>query len=315
MNRNKRRNPFSPYPKGNGPLKILVYGDPGSEKTRRALSMPGPIFMIDMEGGAASYAEIIEGEGHYLSTKSHVEAIEAVDYLLSLPDGAVGTVIVDPIGIIWSSLQNSHVQREVRKKGVPPEEADFNVSVWGKLKRVHGDFLSKLLTAPFHVVLTARGKDKIDGRGKNIGYGPECEKTVPYLVNIVIESRDRGDVVLKDRTGTFRERHSTDKGERVPYTAFLDKAGRRQPEIQTDSDAADEAATGEDWLDDRDHFLTALQGVSVSYDQVVALCRAMNRPEPAKMDNASRRKLIGYLKTPGGLEDVRKANEGSTVNG
>lgn len=35
-------NPFRPYPKGHGFVKLLLYGDPGTLKTRRALLMPGP---------------------------------------------------------------------------------------------------------------------------------------------------------------------------------------------------------------------------------------------------------------------------------
>ena len=50
---------FQPFPKQRGPLKILVYGEPGTLKTRRALQMPDPIFMIDLECGAADYGDLI----------------------------------------------------------------------------------------------------------------------------------------------------------------------------------------------------------------------------------------------------------------
>lgn len=298
------RNPFRPYPKGNGPVKMLVYGDPGTEKTRRALAMPGPVYVIDLEAGAAGYADCLNGDAHYLSTKSHAEVIEAVEYLRSLPPEAVGTVIVDPVGIIWSSLQNAHVAREARRKNIDPEQVDFNVSVWGKIKRVYGDFITSLLTAPFHVVLTARGKDKIDGRGANIGYGPECEKSTPYLVNIVVEAREGGDRVLKDRTGTFEANHRTERGARIPFTAFLERAGDTPAAIQSDTEAADAAANGEEWLKFKGQFMTALEGAGVSYDQAVAVCRSMNRPEPSAMDETSRRRLIAFLESEKGKKAV-----------
>ena len=68
--------------------------------------------------------------------------------------------------------------------------------------------MAGLLSAPFHVIMTARGKEKIDERGNLLGYGYEGEKSTMYLANVVIECQRDGDVVIKDRTGTYPEASS-----------------------------------------------------------------------------------------------------------
>ena len=101
---------FKPFPKGRGPIKLLVYGEPGTLKTRRALQMPDPIYVIDMECGAADYGELVQGKvAFYLRTKSHVDVSDALREVLQKAEGEVGTLIIDPISQVWQSLQNAHL--------------------------------------------------------------------------------------------------------------------------------------------------------------------------------------------------------------
>jgi hypothetical protein len=197
---------FKKFPNQKGPIKMLVYGEPGTFKTRRALQMPGPLYVIDLECGAGDYGDLVDPESSfYLRTKSHTEVADALDELLSLPYGSVGTLIIDPITQIWQSLQNGHVSRTCVRKNKIAEDVHFDVGTWGKLKRGYSDIMAGLLSAPFHVVMTARGKEKIDERGNLLGYGYEGEKSTMYLANVVIECQREGDVVIKDRTGTYPE--------------------------------------------------------------------------------------------------------------
>ena len=128
-----------------------------------------------------------------------------MDELLSLPYGSVGTLIIDPITQIWQSLQNGHVSRTCVRKNKIAEDVHFDVGTWGKLKRGYSDIMAGLLSAPFHVIMTARGNEKIDERGNLLGYGYEGEKSTMYLANVVIECQREGDIVIKDRTGTYPE--------------------------------------------------------------------------------------------------------------
>ena len=185
---------------------MLIYGEPGTFKTRRALQMPGPLYVIDLECGAADYGDLVDPENSfYLRTKSHTEVADALDELLSLPYGSVGTLIIDPITQIWQSLQNGHVSRTCVRKNKIAEDVHFDVGTWGKLKRGYSDIMAGLLSAPFHVIMTARGKEKIDEKGNLLGYGYEGEKSTMFLANVVIECQREGDIVIKDRTGTYPE--------------------------------------------------------------------------------------------------------------
>lgn len=231
------RNPFQPFPSQRGPVKLFVYGEPGTRKTRRSLMMPGPRFVIDMEAGASDYGDLVDlGVDQYLPTKSYVEVGEALDYLLTLPEGKVGTLIIDPVTVIWQSLQMAHVERKSSKANIDPDEVDFDVGVWGKLKRLYGDLMTELLNAPFHVVLVARGAEKINAAGKKLPYGYDGEKSTVFLMNTVIETHADHDVVIKDRTGTYTERQTVDT--RVDFRSLLAKSGTTPVRMQSETETA-----------------------------------------------------------------------------
>ena len=108
----ERESMFRPFEEIRVPLKLLVYGDPGTEKTRRALQMPRPVYIIDMENGASSYASLVEpGQGHYLSTKSHAELSEALEELL-LEDNYITGDIPSELGDLESLGKYFLRQRE-----------------------------------------------------------------------------------------------------------------------------------------------------------------------------------------------------------
>ena len=107
----------------------------------------------------------------------------------------MGTLVIDPISQIWQSIQNSHVQKQVQKKRKDPEDVYFDVGTWGRLKRTYGDIMAAILSAPFHVVMTARGKDHCE-RGNILQYGYEGERsTIP--ANVVIEVEEKETLSLK----------------------------------------------------------------------------------------------------------------------
>lgn len=236
---------FQPFPKQRGPVKLFVYGEPGTLKTRRSLQMPGPLFVIDMENGSCDYADLVNPEiDQYMATKSHAEVSQALDYLLKMAEEAakkklpcpVGTLIIDPVTVIWQSLQMGHVERTSTKKSIDLDEVDFDVGTWGRLKRLYGDLMTNLLNAPFHVVLIARGAEKTNAAGKKMPYGYDGEKNTIFLMKTVIETHANHDIVIKDRTGTYTEQTQVDG--RVDFRRLLTNAGATPVRMQTDSEAA-----------------------------------------------------------------------------
>ena len=292
---------FKKFPKRRGYLKLLVYGDPGTEKTRRALSMPGPVYIIDMENGSTDYGDLVaEKDAFLFQTRSHIEALKAVQEICDMPPGKCGTLIIDPISQIWSSLQQGHIEKMCRKKRCAPEDVFFDVSTWGKLKRFHGDFLARILSAPCHVIMTARGKTQINEKGRKTGYSYEGEKSTAFLANVVIESHPDGDVVVKDRTGTYTEK---DRQKRIPFTSFLGQTGKAVRELQSETDASVIDASEQiptpkhpSWNADRRRFCATLTEMKYRYEEVATWCANKNRPRPSRMPQAQRDKLLHFLK-------------------
>ena len=70
-------------------------------------------------------------EQFLFKNKIHTEVADALDELLSLPYGSVGTLIIDPITQIWQSLQNGHVSRTCVRKNKIAEDVHFDVGTWG----------------------------------------------------------------------------------------------------------------------------------------------------------------------------------------
>ena len=282
---------FRPFEEIRVPLKLLVYGDPGTEKTRRALQMPRPVYMIDMENGASCYADLVEkGQGFYLATKSYAELSAALDELLARPDGSVGTLVIDPITVAWESIKAGHIERMMQKKRVSAEDVRFDVGAWGRLKRVYGDLMTRILNAPFHVVMIARGKEKIDERGNKLGYGYEGEKSTTFLANVVLQCHAKYDVVLKDRTGTFKE---SDRRPRVAFTDFLPQTGKDSVRMETDSEAAEKDAYEQDWR----KFGAALRTLGLDIHTVSAWCLSKGWKRPVAANPGERQRLLRILRS------------------
>ena len=312
---------FQPFPTTRGHLKILLYGDPGTEKTRRALKMPGPVYVIDMENGASDYGDLVDpGRDKYFATKSHVRAAQAVEEVVALATrnpAAVGTLVVDPVTVVWQSLQAAHIEKVVRKSRAKgdeqaPEDVMFDVGAWGTLKRVYGDFMTNLLNAPFHVVLIARGKELVDQKGNKVGYGYEGEKSTEFLFKTIIETRRDYDLVKKDRTGTFRERS---KHPRIDLNQLLGNAGTATSRLETDSEAAakDARERHPSFKADQKRFMAQLGEMKMRYEHVAALCERMGQPRPSGMTQERRDRLIQWLSTNEGdarYQDFLSAQEG-----
>tara|TARA_R100000808_G_C2155067_1_gene166793 strand:- start:11592 stop:12506 length:915 start_codon:yes stop_codon:yes gene_type:complete len=293
---------FKKFPPTRGYLKLLVYGDPGTQKTRRALRMPSPVYIIDMENGSTDYSDLVAGkEAYIICTSSHIEAQKAIREVCSLPKGRVGTLVIDPISMIWASLQQGHIEKMCRKKRCQPEDVFFDVGTWGKLKRNYKDIMAKLMSAKCHVIMTARGKDVTDPNGVKQGYSGEFEKSTPFLANVVIESRRDGDLIIKDRTGTKKT------GERMPmveFTEFLpDSAHGRtlMPASEAAQIDAVEKLPAEHHPsfndNERKKFCASLGELKLKYDDVAKWCEANKRPRPSGMTTGQRIKLMAFLKT------------------
>jgi hypothetical protein len=301
-------NPFTPFPKEKGPLKLFVYGDPGTEKTRRALLLSslvsGPTYVIDMEDGASDYGDIVADGGMYLRTKSVKKVMEAMEYMSTLKAKDIGLFIGDALPtVMWQQLQAGHIAKMKRTKNQEPEDVMFDVGVWGSVKRVYGDYMTRFLHLPCPSIMTARGKEKIDGKGKALGYGYDGEKSTDFLVKTVIETRIGYDNVIKDRTGTFKEgRHNG----RVDIAKMLANTGSAQKTIELDSEAAETDSTPSAHPSyagaEVEAFAASLATLNTTIAEVSSFMESVGGASPATYDNAGRRKLVARLQSTEGAQ-------------
>ncbi|MEW5803071.1 MAG: ATP-binding protein [bacterium] len=214
------KNPFIKASAKKKHLKISLYGTPGVGKTFFALGFPAPA-VIDLEGGTDFYADRFQF--HVLDTKSYAEVLNAVNFL-EQGDHDFKTLIIDPITVIWSALQEGRLEFKTQDpdKAVSGEEkSGFTYVDWMQIKRFYSLLMTKLVNLPMHVIMIGRLKDEYKVRGGEIvkiGVKMEAEKSTPYAPDICfrleMEETKRVAVFEKDRTGHF------DRGTRIDNPSF-----------------------------------------------------------------------------------------------
>jgi hypothetical protein len=305
-------NPFVPFPKQKGYLKALVYGDPGTEKTRRSLALStlvqGPTYVIDMEDGASDYGDLVADGGMYLRTKSTKQVMQAMEYMAGLKPNQIGLFIGDAVPtVLWQQLQAGYISKVSGNGSKSPEDVDFNVGVWGSLKRVYGDFMTRFLMLPCPSILIARAGEKVNGAGQKLPYAPDCEKSTLSIAKTVIETRQGYDSVIKDRTGTFTAgRHNG----RLDFSKFLANTGTAETKIETNTEAADQDAGPQVHPSYTENeataFRAALATIGTTVEEVTAFIESVGGRNPTLVDNDTRRNLVNRLMSDQGAQKFQQ---------
>lgn len=206
------RNPFTPFREAKRPAKVLLYGEPGTEKTRRALMQtPEPRAYIDMEASAAMYHKLAGERDAILVTRrlrGRDSVMEALAFIEENPE-MFATVVIDPITTIWEQLQAAFRERlaAFKRRKFPDAQAEdviIEPGHWNALNTSHGDIMARLLSLRQHVVLIGRGRDIRDKDTEQVvAHEFDGWKRVPSLVSTVIETHLDFDVVKKDRSGAL----------------------------------------------------------------------------------------------------------------
>lgn len=178
-------------------LKILSYGNFSTGKTHFALSSDKPVFIIDTENGASPLADkfpdakilnICSIEGEDIDEKDEIKNFEnfqaAVNFLCSLSDEEVGTVIVDSLSDIWSWVQ-AYAKSKVFK--IPIEDRFKSQFDWGIPNNLIRKPVMKLINKNCDIIFTARESEIYNGPGQPSGkFKPHVQNKIPFYVDIVL---------------------------------------------------------------------------------------------------------------------------------
>jgi hypothetical protein len=184
-----------------------------------SLSFPG-VAIVDTEGGTDFY-QGREGVAPFmvLPEKDVTKVMEALNWVEQDRGQTVQTLVIDPITVLWSVLQEAGLQaaqNRARRNNRSADDVSLTQKDWGVIKREWNRLMTRLVNLPCNVIITAREKDIVEQRGTEmitIGKKGDTEKSTPYMADVtvrmtVIKGKDgtmrRVGIIEKDRTGFFK---------------------------------------------------------------------------------------------------------------
>lgn len=198
-------------------LKIMVWGESGSGKSRFALSSPSPI-VIDLEGSTRLYAEefdFYKAEVDKTNTLASNPATLTVNLLKEIIEGQYPdrkTLVVDPLTDLLDCIEDISARKyeEMIGKKVSDLNAVQKTKWYAYRRETVRNVLNQLKDIPMNLILVARAKnlwDTKDGKMQPVGLTYDALDIVEYLMDIVIQLEKNGDetkaIVKKSRIGNL----------------------------------------------------------------------------------------------------------------
>lgn len=242
---------FEPAKPVSKKLKVLVYGDSGSGKTRFGLTFPN-VAVIDTENGTDLYAGRpgVE-EFKVLRIKTMAELDKAIDFVRADGGKTIGTLFIDSMTVFYDVLLDAKRRTIARSKSIAVDDVDLGYKERASINMRMKGVYAKLTGLPVHVVVTAREADLYstsNGGLQKIGTKPDLDKSVKYMFDYVLQmNADHSATVVKSRGSEIKSlKNPTWKdfeklanlfvvGEEAPVTSEEDAA-----EAESKLDAAKE---------------------------------------------------------------------------
>lgn len=151
-------------PSGEGRVKALIIGGPGTGKTRWSSFFPKPIF-LDCEGGLASVAD---RRVQYVTISNSNDMLEALNYLKvesrrKPSERDFRTVVVDTLDAFQRKVKDEWLQAH-------PNESSFRgFEAWGYLETKMQALTTRLLNLDMNVIVAVHFTEKTisEGSGDN----------------------------------------------------------------------------------------------------------------------------------------------------
>lgn len=242
------------------PLKMSMYGPPGSGKSLTALLFAEGlarfrgkrIAYIDTEYSTKTYRASVPARRVHpeafdfdvVDTRSLQDTLKA---LRSIKPDVHGVVVIDQISRLWDAAREAYSAKN-------PDQDDIPLRAWAAIKRPYKELMQLLMQAPYDVLILGRQKsifENDDGKLTNVGVGMRAEGETQYEPDICLRmemvgrrGEEEGVVTMfaeKDRYGilsgrTFPKPNFKTLEPLVPYL------GSEAPKSQTDDEAAEQDA-------------------------------------------------------------------------
>lgn len=198
-------------------LKILVWGESGSGKSRFALSAPAPL-VIDLEGSTRLYAnefDFWKAEIDKTNPQAGNPGSLTINLLKEILEGKYPdrkTLIVDPVTDLLDCIEDVSAKKyeEMIGKKVTELNAVQKTKWYAYRRETARNILNQLKDIPMNLILVARAKnlwDTKDGKMQPVGLTYDALDIVEYLMDIVIQLEKSGDetraIVKKSRLGNL----------------------------------------------------------------------------------------------------------------
>lgn len=198
-------------------LKIMIWGESGSGKSRFALSAPNPI-VVDLEGSTRLYAnefDFWKAEVDKTNPLASNPATLTVNLIKEILEGQYSdrkTLIVDPLTDLLDCIEDISAKKyeEMIGKKVRELNAVQKTKWYAYRREMARTVLNQLKDIPVNLILIARAKnlwDQKDGKMQPVGLTYDALDIVEYLMDIVIQLEKNGDetraIVKKSRLGNL----------------------------------------------------------------------------------------------------------------
>lgn len=200
-------------------LKVMVWGESGSGKSRFALSAPSPL-VVDLEGSTRLYANDFDFWKAEVDKKNE-RANNPATLTMSIIDEIIKgeytdrkTLIIDPVTDLLDTIESScaaQYEKNIGKK-VDTLNAVQKTKWYAYRRDMVRKVLNNLKDIPMNLILVARSKnvwDNKDGKLQPVGQTHDALEIIEYLMDIVIqlEKTEAGTtaIVKKSRLGNLPE--------------------------------------------------------------------------------------------------------------
>lgn len=208
------KNPFAAVTIESTPcLKVLLYGEPGTGKSRAAATFPAPA-IVDAENKIRLHAGM--GNLAAFPARSLDDLDTAINFIED--DGATSykTLVVDSITVLYIQ-ELERVRRETKHSNMVQIRAEVN-------RRMDAIY-ARLAHLPVHLVVIARQSTIYNKKWETIGVKPDSGGDIGYTFDVVVHMQSDYSGIIERETGQLMT-----KGNRliaVGWAAFAEALQHR----------------------------------------------------------------------------------------